>query len=76
MTAALKKVTHDALELPRRQRAKLAHALIVSIDAGPDKNVDAAWDAEIDRRVREIRTGKVKGVPAEEVFAKLRAKYR
>jgi putative addiction module component (TIGR02574 family) len=29
--------------------------------------VEAAWKAEIDRRVDEIQSGKVKGVPGEKV---------
>ena len=29
--------------------------------------VEAAWRAEIDRRVEEIRSGRVQGVPGEEV---------
>ncbi len=36
---------------------------------------DAAWAEEINRRVEEMESGKVKGVPAEEVFRKLREKY-
>ncbi len=75
MTTTLEKVTHDALDLPQQQRAKLAHTLIVSIDDKTEQDVASAWDAEIKRRVDEIRSGKVKGIPAEEVFAKLREKY-
>ena len=30
-------------------------------------DVQAAWRAEIDRRVEEIQSGKVQGVPGEEV---------
>ncbi len=75
MTATLEKVTHDALDLPQRQRARLAHTLLLSIDDEPDPDVTAAWDAEIKRRVDEIRSGQVKGIPVEEVFGQLRDKY-
>ena len=37
-----------------------------------DPEIEAAWKAEIDRRVEEIQTGKVQGIPAEEVFEKAR----
>jgi putative addiction module component (TIGR02574 family) len=40
-----------------------------------DTQVKKAWDKEIARRLEEIDTGKVKLIPAEKVFAKLRAKY-
>ncbi len=67
---------HDALELSADERAKLAHILIASIDEKADEDVSSSWDAELKKRVREIREGKVKGIPAEEVFAKLEEKYR
>ncbi len=33
------------------------------------------FKATLARRAEELRTGKVKGVPAEEVMARLKAKY-
>ena len=33
--------------------------------SAPD--IDAAWKAEIDRRVEEIQTGKAQGIPGEDV---------
>lgn len=35
----------------------------------------AEWEAEIDRRIEDVRSGHVKGIPHEEVMAKLRTKY-
>jgi putative addiction module component (TIGR02574 family) len=35
-----------------------------------DPESEAAWKAEIERRIVEIQTGKVQGVPAGEVFGK------
>jgi putative addiction module component (TIGR02574 family) len=37
--------------------------------------IKKAWDKEITRRLDEIDSGKVKLIPAEKVFGKLRAKY-
>jgi putative addiction module component (TIGR02574 family) len=37
-----------------------------------DPETEAAWKTEIDRRIEEIQSGKVKGIPAEEVFARIR----
>ena len=75
MTIALKELTNKVLSLPVQERAKLAHSLIQSIDGGEEQDVSSAWDVELEKRVHEIREGKVKGIPAEEVFAKLREKY-
>ena len=75
MKATLDRVTHDALEMSPHERAALAHALLVSMDEVVDQEVDQAWNAEIERRVGEIQSGKVQGVPAPDVFTKLKAKY-
>jgi|JI10StandDraft_1071094.scaffolds.fasta_scaffold2267212_2 putative addiction module component (TIGR02574 family) len=60
-------------------RADLASWLIRSLDEeSAETAVEGyadAWDAEIDRRMQEVREGKVVGIPAEEVFASLRQKY-
>ncbi|MGD2092055.1 MAG: addiction module protein [Candidatus Aminicenantes bacterium] len=76
MTTTLKQLTHDALELPVEERARLAHDLIASIDESTDIDMSSAWDEELKKRVRDIKQGRVKGIPAEEVFAKLVEKYR
>jgi len=34
--------------------------------------VEAAWDAEIKRRIEEIDSGKAKLIPGDEVFAEVR----
>jgi len=75
MTPALKQLTHEALELSTQERAELAHILIASIDENADGDISSDWDLELKERVREIREGKVKGIPAEDVFAKLKEKY-
>ena len=74
MAATFKQLTHEALELPVQERAKLAQVLISSIDEVTAEDMSSAWDAELKKRVREIREGRVKGIPAEEVFAKLEEK--
>jgi putative addiction module component (TIGR02574 family) len=37
-----------------------------------DPAIEAAWEVEIERRLDELRTGKVKAIPYEEVTARLR----
>lgn len=67
-----------ALEaLSEKDRAGLARRLLVSLD-GPEEDpeeVRAAWVAEIRRRVAEIESGKVVGVPIEEMFRKSRERH-
>ena len=59
----------EARHLPRDERARLAEALIASLDE--ETEVERAWRVEIRRRVEELESGAVKTIPAEEVFAEL-----
>lgn len=61
------------LRLPPTDRARLAQLLLESLDteeadASPDE-LDRLWQAEAERRLAELRSGAVAGIPAEEVFA-------
>ncbi len=40
--------------------------------AAADKDVEDAWDDEIKRRMDELDSGRVQGVPADQVFARAR----
>ena len=61
----------DASELSERDRATLAGLLIESLDAEPEPDVEAAWSAEIERRVADIDSGNVKTIPWEDVRRRL-----
>jgi putative addiction module component (TIGR02574 family) len=77
MKATLEQVTEEALNLSPPDRAALTRVLIEALDAGPAEDpaeIEAAWDQEISRRLQEIDSGKVKLIPAEEVFAKIQAR--
>lgn len=52
-----------ALKLPPEARAALAGSLLDSLDDSVDEGVEAAWEAEISRRLQELREGRVKLVP-------------
>lgn len=75
MSSLLQEVAAKAHNLSVDERAELVHELIVSLDEGMDNEFEAAWDAEIERRVKEIKSGKAKGRPAEEILAEIRVKY-
>jgi putative addiction module component (TIGR02574 family) len=77
MALPLKQVEAEAFELTSRERAPLAHRLIVSLDDGAEDDpahVERAWGDEIRRRVEEIDAGTAELIPAEDVFAELRAR--
>ena len=57
------KLLKEALDLPLEARAALAGSLIESLDEAIDEDAEAAWQAEISKRLNEIDSGKVKLVP-------------
>jgi len=52
-------ILKKALHLPAAERAELAGSLIESLDESHDESVQAAWDAEIVRRMEDFDTGRV-----------------
>lgn len=64
-----------ALQLPADEREKIARILYESLAEEEDDEDQAAWAEEIKQRVEEIRNGTVETIPAEEVFAEMRARF-
>lgn len=74
---AFEAVLDQALKLPDVERSKLAARLLNSLelDDGDELSAeewDAAWSAELGKRVREICGGTVELVDGDEVLAELR----
>ena len=67
MTKAAEAVLADALKLDVEARAELAAELLASLDGPADPDSEAAWEAEIARRVAAIEAGTVKLEPWEDV---------
>ncbi len=72
MTEVTERLIAELAELPARDRAELAHHLILSLDEGTDPDAEAAWDSELARRVEEIRAGQIMGEPAADIFSRIR----
>lgn len=64
-----------ALSLPPKDRAALADALICSLDAPMDAEIEADWAREIERRMAEFERDKSIAIPGEQVLAEMRAKW-
>jgi putative addiction module component (TIGR02574 family) len=54
-------ILNNALQLSTTERAELVAALLASLDGEPEDIVEAAWGAEIQRRVERVRSGEAKG---------------
>ena len=76
MTENAERVKQEVLQLPEADRAELARFLIESLDDSEDPDVEAAWDAELRRRVERIEQGKSRLRPAHQVLAEIRDKYK
>ena len=55
-----KQLLERALRLSIKERARLAHDIIASIDGPPERGVAEAWAKEIDRRADEVLKGTAK----------------
>ncbi len=64
----------EVLKLPSHERARLAELLISSLDE--EGEIEAAWADEAERRYRDLCSGAVEGIPAEEVLARVRSSLR
>jgi putative addiction module component (TIGR02574 family) len=60
-----------ALGLSAAERAELACSLIESLEESDDESVQAAWDAEIVRRMEDLNSGKIKLVSLAEARRRL-----
>ena len=76
MLDSFEEILSAALSLPPDERAMLADLLLVSLDAPNQKQIDAAWTEEIERRIREIDEGKVEMIDGELVMQKLRSRFK
>jgi putative addiction module component (TIGR02574 family) len=72
MTPQVSEVLQRALTLSSQERGLLIDRLIESLDEGPaEEGVEEAWAHEIKRRVDDVRSGKVKMIPGEQVLRRL-----
>lgn len=77
MTAQLSELLERALRLTMQERGLLIDRLLESLDDEPaEEGVEAAWADEIKRRVDDIRSGRVKTIPGEQVLRELAKRFR
>ena len=72
MSLTLDQIVAETRQLPREQVAELVDRLTFELHDEPDPENDAAWAEEAERRLAEIRSGKVQPIPGEEVMARAR----
>ena len=70
MALTMEEILEEAQHLPRQQMIELVDRLAERLQIVPE--IESAWRAETRRRVAEIEGGSVKGIPGEEVSARIR----
>jgi putative addiction module component (TIGR02574 family) len=61
--------------LPREERARLRDLLDASLGGEQTAEIAAAWSQEASRRLEELRSGKVAGVPVSESLSRAREQF-
>ena len=70
------RVTEDALSLPTENRLILVEKLLKSLNLPINEDIERLWAEEAELRISQIESGKAKLVPGEDVFAKIKEKYK
>jgi putative addiction module component (TIGR02574 family) len=68
-----RQLLEEALRLSDEERAALAGALIQSLDSDVDADAEAAWSAEIRRRLERVDAGAARTTPWAEARRRLHA---
>jgi len=76
MTSEVSKLLEQALSLSVEEQEALADSLISNLGGKVDEGVQAAWDAEIAKRIAELDSGLAKTVSWAEVRRRNLAKLR
>jgi putative addiction module component (TIGR02574 family) len=71
---AMKEIIEDAESLPVEERVIVIDSLLQTINPML-ADVEAEWVNVAKRRLAELRSGRVKAVPGEEVFARIRNRF-
>ena len=67
MNAHASQVLQSALKLQEKERAEIAAVLMQSLEEEADPAAEKEWDAEIQTRLDEIDSGKVRMLSMQEI---------
>ena len=72
MARKFSEIQDELAGLSASDRAKLALALVESLEPEEEGDIAEEWRLEAERRYEQYRRGEVKAIPGEEVFANIR----
>ena len=72
MSFDLDQLASEALKLSPRERVRLAQRLVSTLDDEVETDTEELWFAEAERRLEELRSGKVHGIDTDAAFRSAR----
>lgn len=72
MPIAVDQIVEETSQWPDDAVAELVDRILLAKHGGVDPTVDGAWRSEMQRRVAELESGQVQGIPMDETLAKAR----
>ena len=74
MTTKTKELISMVESLPIDIKTVLVERILNSMHPS-QKEIDALWAKEAEKRVKEIKTGKIKTIPGDKVFKEIQEKF-
>ncbi|MFC1849267.1 addiction module protein [candidate division CSSED10-310 bacterium] len=68
MQLTIEEIEEKILNLPIKDRARLAERLIASLEIIEDQRVEHLWLIEAEKRLKEYRAGNIDSRPAQEAL--------
>ncbi len=72
MSLTFEQIMEEALSLSADSRALLADRLVESLDPVEDERIRDLWVNEARRRLDDVRSGRVKTIPADQALERVR----
>jgi hypothetical protein len=72
MSLTIDQIVEETRSLPHDVVAEVVDRILLAMHGGQEPAQAGAWSATVQRRVAEIRSGQVEGIPGEVTSAKIR----
>jgi putative addiction module component (TIGR02574 family) len=69
---SVEQILREALALSAQEKAQVAETLLASLRSPQQREIDSAWEREIERRIDSYEAGVETARPAADVIAEIR----
>jgi putative addiction module component (TIGR02574 family) len=73
MAREIAELEHEIRQLGRSEQERLLRTLLEELDGPIDPGAERGWLEEVERRSSDFDAGRVRAIPAEEVFEGVRS---